>query len=683
MAESKSVLLDKVEQPDPVNYSTDELSFIGRVLSRMLKAKIARDSVLSEFNNMTYLNWYRNNENIANTYIDRNETNKDLALMSGTVEQKLQIILAEVNRLNLTGEVRVFDKENTELQELGIAITDIVHKTEEIEETVSTGSQESKLIRQLELIKQGTVFIQDNWVKKWAKTKKLNGKFDGKISGTSWETKLEKVFDGPIRSVLYGPGVYLGNIREFDIKQQPFIFTMKLTSYEEAKSRYGAKDKDGNDMWERWKYVPRRRVSVVNVDNLTGMNMGQGWSMTDLEDDMVEEIHYQDQINNEYQIFLNGIAMLPVGFPLSAITPSGMFNIEKQVLQVINPFFAYGRSFIAKTEQLSKLLDEMIKLLLLKTRKSIHPPYANISGKVISEKSLMPGAISMGIDPGSLVAIGQEGQGATASEYQMLKELREDLDRVTVSPQMQGQQGPSGTTAYEVGLLQQQAQKTLTLIIFACGLLEKKVTWLRANYVLANYFEPIGTKIDETRNELVNVYRTLSTKTTIEGKGSGTRKVIPIESANGLTGEDVYMQDEYSGTPLPTDGSRRRTREELGMEPLQHLYINLDILKNCKYLFFTEVEARPRDTSTNAKLMFREELKDLQVLQAMGSQINIEDAQNTYALIWNKRKEKVFNKMVAPQQLPKETDNKSSNNIANILGANSPIPMGAETIGTQ
>lgn len=683
MAESKSVLLDKVEQPDPVNYSTDELSFIGRVLSRMLKAKIARDSVLSEFNNMTYLNWYRNNENIANTYIDRNETNKDLALMSGTVEQKLQIILAEVNRLNLTGEVRVFDKENTELQELGIAITDIVHKTEEIEETVSTGSQESKLIRQLELIKQGTVFIQDNWVKKWAKTKKLNGKFDGKISGTSWETKLEKVFDGPIRSVLYGPGVYLGNIREFDIKQQPFIFTMKLTSYEEAKSRYGAKDKDGNDMWERWKYVPRRRVSVVNVDNLTGMNMGQGWSMTDLEDDMVEEIHYQDQINNEYQIFLNGIAMLPVGFPLSAITPSGMFNIEKQVLQVINPFFAYGRSFIAKTEQLSKLLDEMIKLLLLKTRKSIHPPYANISGKVISEKSLMPGAISMGIDPGSLVAIGQEGQGATASEYQMLKELREDLDRVTVSPQMQGQQGPSGTTAYEVGLLQQQAQKTLTLIIFACGLLEKKVTWLRANYVLANYFEPIGTKIDETRNELVNVYRTLSTKTTIEGKGSGTRKVIPIESANGLTGEDVYMQDEYSGTPLPTDGSRRRTREELGMEPLQHLYINLDILKNCKYLFFTEVEARPRDTSTNAKLMFREELKDLQVLRAMGSQINIEDAQNTYALIWNKRKEKVFNKMVAPQQLPKETDNKSSNNIANILGANSPIPMGAETIGTQ
>lgn len=677
MAEKKSVLLETPVQPDAVKYSPDELSYIGNILSRILKAKINRDSVKTEFNNMTYLQWYRNNENIANTYIERNETNKDLAVMSGTVEQKLQTILAEVNRLNLTGEVRVFDKENTELQEFGVAITDIVHKTEEIEEDV-----EKKLIRQLELLKQGTVFVQDNWVKKWAKTKTLKGDFTGKITGTDWDTKLEKVFDGPMRSVLYSPGVYLGNIREFDIKLQPFIFTMKLTSYQEAKSRYGATDKDGNDMWERWKNVQRQRVQLVDMDNVTSMDVGQGWSIMDISEEMVEEIHYQDQINNEYQIFLNGIAMLPVGFPLSAITPNGMFNIEKQVLQVINPFFPYGRSFIAKTEQLSKLLDEMIKLLLIKTRKSIHPPYANISGKVISEKSLMPGAISMGIDPGSLVAIGQEGQGATASEYQMLKELREDLDRVTISPQIQGQAGPSGSTAYEVSLLQQQAQKTLTLIIFAMGLLEKKVTWLRANYILAYYFEPVGTKVDDTRNKLVNIYHTISTNTNIEGQGAGTRKVIPIESGNGMTSEDVYNQDQYSGTPVSTDGSRRLTREELGMQPLQHIYLDLEILKNCKYLFFTEVESKPRDTSTNAKLMFREELKDLQVLMAMGSTPNIDSVQNEYAMVWNKRKEKAFNKPQPLQQPGQDQQGGpgSSANVANILGGNSPIPMGADTV---
>lgn len=679
--EPKSVLLKKVVQPDEVPYTPDELSYIGKILHRILSSKIARDSIKIEFNNNTYFQWFRNNEAIANTTVIRDETNKDLAIYSGTVEQKLLTILAEVNRLNLTGEVRVFDKENNELQELGVALTDIVHKTQE--EEGDSGDQEKKLIRQLELLKQGTVFVQDNWVKRWKTEKTLNKPFNGKISGTEWTQKLEKVFDGPVSSVLYGPGVYLGNIREFEMKNQPYIFTMKLTSYQEAKSRYGAKDKDGKNMWERWKYVPEQRVSMVDMDNVINMPLGAGWSITDLEQNTVEEIHYQDQINDEYQIFLNGIAMLPVGFPLSAITPNGMFNVEKQVLQVINPFFAYGRSFIAKTEQLSKLLDEMIRLLLIKTRKSIHPPYANISGRVISEKSLMPGAISMGIDPGALVAIGTEGQGVTASEYQMLRELREDIDRVTVSPQIQGQAGKTGSTAFEVSLLQQQAQKNLTLIIFAMGLLEKKLTWLRCNYVMANYFEPIGTKVDDTMNKLENVYRTLSNRTTLQGQGAGVRKVIPTDNTKGLTSQDVYNQDQYSGVPIPTDGSRQKTREELGMEPLQHLYLDMNILKNNKYIFYTEVEAKPRDTSTNAKLMFREELKDIQVMQAMGSQINQQELENEYALVWQKRKEKLFGKPapVMPPQ-PGQTPGQKPN-IANILNQNSPVPMGADTIGQQ
>lgn len=667
----KSELLkDPVEVKAP-NYTDDEKEYIGRLLSRILIAKIARDSIKTEFNGMTYLEWFKNNEIIANTTITRDKTNKDLAIHAGTVEQKLLTILAEINRLNLTGEVRVFDKESNELQELGVAITDIVHKTEEIEE-----DQEKKLMRQLELLKQGTVFFQDNWVKKWQTDKKLKTAFTGKVTGTEWSSKLEKVFDGPVRSILYGPGVYLGNIKEFEMKNQPFIFTMKLTSYQEAKSRYGMQ-KDGVDVWERWKNVPRYRVQMVDMDNLQTMDVGAGWSITDVESEMVEELHYQDQINNEYQIFLNGVAMLPVGFPLSEITPNGMFNVDKQVLQVINPFFAYGRSFIAKTEQLSVLLDEMIKLLLIKTRKSIHPPYANISGKVISEKSLMPGAISMGIDPGALVAIGQEGQGVTASEYQMLKELREDIDRVTISPQMAGQPGKSGTTAYEVSLLQQQAQKNISLILFACSLLEKKATWIRANYVLANYFEPIGTKVDEMRNSLVNVYRTMSVKTQLPDRGMGVRKIVPHDSMD-LTSEDVYNHEEYTDTPVASENARRLTRSELDMAPLQILYLDLRILKNSKYLFFVEVDAQPRDTSTNAKLMFKEELKDLQALQQMGAGLNLEGIQNEYAKVFNKRKEKMFTKNT-PQMQGQPTPGQGG---ANVLNQNTPN-MSPELMNTQ
>lgn len=643
--QNASALLKDPEQEDP-NYSPEESQYMGKILQRLLNAKINRDKLHPEFNNQTYSQWFDNNERLANTVIVRDKTNKDFAVNTGTVEQKLYAIVAEVSRLNLSGQVRAFDTADTELYALGTAFTDICDKTNEIE-----GDEEHKLIRQVELLKQGTVFLMDNWVKEYKPTKIISGKFKGAIDSATWTTKLEKVFDGPRREILYGKGVYLGNIREFEMKNQPYIFTHKITSYQEAESRYGMKDADGKLVWQRWASVPRNRVFLVNSDNVSSYTQVEnGFALTDLTIDQVEEIHYQDRFNNEYQIFLNGIAMLPVGFPLSAITPDGDYNIVKQVLQVINPFFAYGRSFVVKTQALADLLDEVFRLLVLKTRKSIHPPYANVSGKVISERSLMPGAITMNLDPQALVPIGKEGEGATSSEYQMLKELRDAIDRATVSPQQSGQQGKSGTTAFEVQMLQAQAQKIIALALFSCSMMEKKLTWMRLMHVLAYYFEPLGTKFDDARSEFVDEYRSASTKTNIPGRGRGTRMIIPKTTTKGMTGRDVYKSEEYHGLQEPSDDEmdnpsvRSYTREELGMEPIEKIFIDVTMLRACKYVFYIEVEPKPKDTSNNQKLMFREELADITAMVNLGSKPNVDELENTYALIWNRQKDKLFNK---------------------------------------
>ena len=130
----------------------------------------------------------------------------------------------------------------------------------------------------------------------------------------------------------------------------------------------------------------------------------------------------------------------------------------------------------------------------MKTRKSIAPPYANSSGRMISSKVLLPGRITMRLDANSLQPIGQEGQGATSSEYQMYKLLQDQIDENTVSKQFSGQQGNAGTTAFEVGVLQQQAQKLLSLTVFAMMNLEMKLGYCRLFNVLENYFEPLDTR---------------------------------------------------------------------------------------------------------------------------------------------------------------------------------------------
>lgn len=666
MAEPISPLVATEKEKNFPELSPEEKLYHGAVLARLVSAKTARDTSHPEFNNRTFLQNYQDNERLANTYIERKQVG-EIVIASGTVEQKLYTVAAEINRLNLSPEVRVFDKENNEYQKLGVALSDAIFKTEEMEL-----DEEAKLNRQVELLKQGHVFIQDQWMCEYKNQKKLNSEFVGKVNGVAWSTKFEKVFEGPRRQILYSPGVYLGNIRQFGMRGQPFIFTFKIDSYSNVKSRYGGqREVDGKmeNIWERWGNVPRKLVQMVDGANLASANSAGGWSLTNITDDQVEEIHYQDEVNDEYQIYLNGVPMLPARFPLSAISPGGQFNVEMQVLQVINPFFVYGRSFVARTRENSDLLDEMLRLLILKTRKSIHPPYANVSGKVISSKALMPGVISMNVDPGALQKIGEEGQGATAAEFQMLQELRENIDKITVSPQVQGQQGKSGTTAFEVSILQKQAQKVLSLVVFAESMLEKKIGYLRLALVLWKYYDPIDTRVDEAKGELKKVFRRTIRKTNIDSRGSGTRMVVPTDGKLPSP-EQIFNEEEYLGTPAPQEGHRQRARDELGMDPYEIIYLSTEELRKSKWIFYIEVEAREKDTSNSAKMMFREELRDIQAMMQMGSVPNVEELQNTYAIIWKRKKEKMFK---APQ--PTAPVGELPTDGANVLNNSSPMPV--------
>jgi len=670
MAETKSAVvnqeLKEKEMPAP-KYSDDEKLQISALQTRLFGAQQARDTSHPEFNGKTYIQNYEENERIANTFVLGKKFEGDISIASGTVEQKLYAVMAEVNRLSLTPQVLAFDEDSVELTSLGLAMTDILFETSKRE-----ADDEKRLMRQVELLKQGHVFVQEAWVKRWKKVKTGVKKDDiGKVKGVSWKEKLELAWSGPERQVLYGPGVYLGNIKETDIKKQPFLFTHKLTSYQEAKSRYGQKDSDDKDVWDRWEFVPKERTRTMTLENIeNGQN--NAFTLTTVNKDQVEEIHYQDKYNDEYQIFLNGVPMLPIGFPLSAVSPGGEYNIEMQVYQYVNAFFAYGRSFVAKVKEQSDILDELLKLLIIKTRKSIHPPYANNSGRVISSRVLMPGRITMGIDSGSLQAIGQEGQGVISSEFQMFKLLQDNIDENTVSKQFTGQQGKAGMTATETNVLQAQAQKVLSLTIFAAMMLEGKCGYLRLWDVLENYFEPTDTRFSNAQQRIENVFRTTSRKTDLgDNNGVGTRKIIPTDR-DFPTPEEIREQELFTETPQPRGGVRRKTREDLGMQPMKTIYLNPTKLKKAKLYWYIDVDTKEKETSNVEKLLFREELADIAMLMKMGSRPKMEAIQDQHALVWNRPKDKLFESPIDPSVMA--SGGAQTQDGGREAGADIPVP---------
>lgn len=652
--------LDKPATFTPQDLTVEQTKYQTYLEQRLTRAQEVRDRRWAEFSDKTYLQYYEQNAKLANTYLEAVKNEGELKLSAGTIESKLNTLLSHVDNLNLTPEVLAYDKDDRNLKSLGVAFTDILDRTAEHDGGDDGGDTEKRIARQRELAVQGTVFVQEKWCTKKQMKKELSKKFDGKTA--EWTSRLTTVFEGPERSILYGPNVYLGDITQFSMDDQPYVFTVDTMHLDKAKELYGT--------WENWKYVkPGQPPSTATLaqNAAGGRTIYDGkFRLTTLKDDQVEIIKYQDPTRDEFQIIVNGIMMLPIGFPLSAVTPGGKFNVTKQILYIINSQFAYGGSFVSSGDvyELSQVIDEMLRLFVLKTRKSITPPYVNISGRNISSKVLQPGVISQGIPPNALQAIGTESQGVTAGEYQIYKEIIDRVDRSTVSPIFQGQYGKANTTATEVLEVQRQARLALGIIISACTMLEVKLGYLRLWNILAHWFEPIETALGED-GMVKNEYRKVTREVDIEGAGRGSRMVIPVDGK--LPTAEMVRQMEIMD-------------EKATGYPSERIYVNPKKLKEAQLKWRVVVNPKERESSAYHKLMFREMLADAIGLVNLGARPNVQGLVNEFGSVYMVDQNKVFSDVgagianavpPAPQQ----------GGQANNAGGPTPAPAFSQQIG--
>lgn len=400
-------LINDPKELKEIQYDEKTWIYKNYLENRLRQAQQARDTTHAEFGGLTYLQYFERNERLANTVIEPRANSNEKALSTGTIESKLTSLLSHLDNLNLVPKVYAFNRDNRQLRDLSTAFTDILKVTAENDGGDEGGDKEKRMSRQRELLKQGTVFVQETYLTKYQIKKKLKSAYKGEFSNFAGYTeKLTKVFEGCNRDLLYSPNVYLGDITQFSMNDQPFVFTVETMSYDVAKTIYG--------QFENFKYVRPGKQNSPETDTATsgGRTIYEAkFRLLSIESNQVEIIKYQDPHNDEWALMINGVLMTPAGFPLSAVTPDGKYNITKQILYIKNNQFAYGGSFVAtgSVYELSRAADSMLSLFDLKTRKSIATPYVNITNRVIPAKVLNPGNISMGIPPNALQPIGNEG----------------------------------------------------------------------------------------------------------------------------------------------------------------------------------------------------------------------------------------------------------------------------------
>lgn len=602
------------------NYSPEEIQYLGRLQSMLETSRNLRDSNHDEYDGMTFVEQWQAEEKAANTYIAPKINPEDTNFQSGIVLDNIIQVLSQLINYDLGPEIHAYDDNQLEITALGQAMEIVNDKLANLE-----GDDEKKVMRAWELFKHGYVFVEELWEERWYMSKKWITKFEGNIKSAKWKKKLKLLYARPVRNVLSGINVYLGDITQYDKNYQPFIFTVKYRHYDDAKSEYGQTDADGKDVWERWKYVTKTRQT--SADKLGPNIIYNSWRLTEVQQNQVEEIHLQDKWNNEYAILLNGVLMTPIGMPL----PWGYddYNIVQQNLEPFHPFFAYGRSLVKRMKANTAIYDEMLKMGVLKTQKSFMPARMNLTGKTLSRRMFMPGKITAGINPKQIPTVDEkEVEGVTQSELAMIDRIGQNITSKTM-PQIPNQGGRQNNA--KILMQQQEAKLALGWFLFFDTLLEQKLAWIRLFNNLANYFNPVDTTYDDARKALKNKFRITSQEGVIPGKGTGTRLVLPTSE------KDVKPDDVAK-----TEGDLQTKYKK----PFQVIVIQPDIIKDAQYTWEITVSQREKKTSDAAKVMFRGMMQDIEVF---GQDINMKYLEEEFAVAWGKDPSKLFNAQ-QPQQ---------------------------------
>ena len=589
-----------------------EREYLLDLLKKLNDARTDRDQARDWFDGMTFLQYLKSNEEGYNATTTPRKDSKDWRAKNRgqKTHKKVQSIVSAILNQNLTPIAKAFDEEDSPIRELSEFLTSAVKRTGEIED-----DEETKRNLLEELCKHGFVFVEENFEASDRVRKEISMEMLGALDTATFSSgKTVPDMRDAVKRVLRPDQVYLGDIRQPEMKRQPYIFTYRILDYGTAKSIYGE--------WKNFKKVSPGGAKLTDLDSLEYI---EDYRLNLLQGNQVEEIRYQNRWTDEYAVILNGVLMLKPEFPMT--WKHKEYNIVLRRLFSINPFCAYGHGVVHKLKGDRDALDRLTQMAIDKTKQSVLPPLASMVGRALSKDVFIPGSIVQGLDPQKIAPI-IANQGVTNSEYAMMNTLNASIDEVSVSRTFTGSAEQGGATATQIVQQTREAMKTLGYIILSYSWLLRDLAWLRSANIIENYGDPIGEKVGADGQPSKN-YRVLSSDNEILEGGLGTRSVFFLPRDRHPKSEDIFKREEME---------KRAT----GLRH-QFIYLDVDLLRDAKYRLKFDIEPREKETSDTEKILFREFMEGT---MAWFPEADRSYLSKEYARIWRKPYDKLFPKSV-------------------------------------
>jgi len=593
---------------DPPKYSDSELAFRAALIWELCLARDQRDRFHPELDNMTYIEYYESNRKKDLSYLPPKLNPDDIRIVTGTTREKDTTLLNTFLNMNVEPDITAFDENDVVVNELGENMSDMVKKSRDIERY-----DKKRSIIYREMISQGDVFVQEIYREDFRHVPITDLHWDPNkdgVSDFSIKERLQKIFEGCECRMINGKKIYLGNIRhDLNDPEQQLCAVLNVIPRAVAEARYRN--------WERWKNVPYvlETMTTFYDDGHTYKD----WNLVTLNDrDKVAEIFVYWKERNRFMILLNGVMMLPIDFPLTAISLTGDFSIAQGRLEPISDF-AYSKSIPAKTKIKQEVLDEITRLMIQKARQSFRPPMGSSGRKVYSTSIFNAGRVTTDIKEGELFPIfgANFTGGITAPDFQFYNAVKAQIDDETTTPEQGGASPQPGTPTKSTPEAQSQANNQilqLALQLDSLVNLERTMVWNRIYNILAHWTNKVDDSIDNVKQGVYDGYRSFMTNSHIDGRA----------------GHRLFRM---TNKPFPPIADHEQEEGDLSRQynrPVRITYLNAEMLRTIKFKWFIQITPSPKADDKLSALLFTQNLQ--QAISIFGPQsINQEYAKQEWA----------------------------------------------------
>lgn len=529
-----------------------------------------KGSIIS--NGIAYSQAYAYNQRKAVNYAPPRNPNDDREVSFGIVHEKIISFVAIFLKYVFKRRIKCYDEKGVLIKGMGkiydLAI-EFSHNLELFKKKVA--------LIYWEVFTQGNAFVLEDWEVKMQENPKafmLSAEGGKKLvtadnmdytyeflDGLTYEKGTPEQFRRAVSVVLDGRQVIFGNPEKEDIQEQPRITLEEVVTSSDAEAMFGT--------LKRWKNVPKSENDITTMCG-EKITLFDAKRHKDPKDNFI--IHRVfDRENNKFNIFVNGLMMLPSATPMTLFYPRGNYPISNVPAERLRGSI-YARSVPAKTKFNADFVDWALKMLANKFEQGVDPAILAKGKYTLTRDMFRGGQVTHGVSREDFEKADPDNKGVTMPEFNFVNLLKEIIETQTVNNSFSGELS-GNATATEIATVDTNQQKKLAFLLDGLmgGFMDMALR--RAETIESKY--TIKQKEAVVDGKIVPVYQNFTINV------SGIENVVVFDEEVGTEGYD----EEGKRDELFTKAFKEKKK---GF-PTEYYLVNPITLRQKKYNLVIEI----------------------------------------------------------------------------------------------